>query len=413
MTNAGLVIVGAGHAGVSAALAARDAGYAGKITMVADDGVDQPYERPPLSKWSEDGAVTKPIVAPEQLAAADIDRISSRITALNPSTKQLVLQNGENLPFSRLLLATGASARRLSLEVGEGANVFYLRDKADAEALYQASQTAKTAVVIGAGFIGLELAASLRKSGLSVQVVEVSDRLLARAVSAPVAEIVRELHIANGVEFLFGAQIESIKASGTDSIAALDDGSKLRADIIIAGVGSAANTSLAQDAGLSVDDGIVVNTHLQTNHPDIYAAGDCCRFPLYGKEDRLMRLESWQAAREQGALAGRNMVNVGGDLEICQLTPWFWSEQYDHVLQVAGIQVQTASMSERHYADDHHVTFGLSPDGMLDFACGIAPGTKIAKDIRFSIKLMEAQCFVSASQLVDQNVAIKSLIQRI
>lgn len=412
MSEAGLVIVGAGHAGISAALAARKAGYDGKLTMIAEDGVDAPYERPPLSKWSDGGALTQPIYPADQILSANLEQIKAEITALDPIAKTITLDDGRIISFGRLLLATGAYPRRLAQADASETDVYYLRHKSDADALKRACENAKNAVIIGAGFIGLELAASLRKVGLEVQVLEAAERMLARAISPPVAQIVHDLHRANGVDFLFGVEITAVQKDGPKTAVTLADGSLFTADIVIAGVGSVPHTALAEVAGLAVDNGILVDSYLQTSHSDIFAAGDCCRFPLYGDDRLPTRLESWQAAREQGEVAGRNMVSANNDLAPCALTPWFWSEQYDHVLQVAGIQTPDTRLIERAYGTDHHVTFGLSSKGALAFACGIAAGTKIAKDIRLSAKLIAAGAPVTEAQLSDPQTSIKSLIRR-
>ena len=398
MSGAGIVIIGAGHAAVRAVLSLRDAGFDGKITMIAEEGVGAPYERPPLSKWKPDQNLEKPLVTEDQLDS--VERIAAKVTSLDREAHKVTLNDGAVLEYDRLLLATGASARRLDHE----ATIYYLRDLPDADALKHDAETANSATIIGGGFIGLELAASLRGMGLSVHVLEAADRLLARGVTAPVARIVQTLHEAHGVTFGFNTTITSIDGSGCIKF---ENGGSHTSDLIIAGVGSVPNTKLAEDAGLTVANGISVDTHLRTSDPDIFAAGDCCAFPLYGSEGSMTRLESWQAAGEQGALAGRNMVRP--TMENCTLVPWFWSEQYDHVLQVSGLRNANLQFTERYYTDDHHVSFGTNAQGRLAFACGIAPGTKVAKDIRFAAKLIEAGTPVETSQLGDPSVTLKSL----
>jgi len=224
-------------------------------------------------------------------------------------------------------------------------------------------------------------------------------------VSKSVARIVQRLHAANGVTFHLGRKLMSCDAGQVT----LSDGTSLFADLIIAGIGSAPNTTLAEDAGLAVPNGIAVNTHLQTSAIDIFAAGDCCCFPLYGPSGPMTRLESWQAAGDQGALAARNMV---GPVQTgCTLIPWFWSEQYDHVLQVAGIIGNELEQSERAYDHSHQVTFGFHDDRTLAFACGIAPGTKVARDIRFAAKMIEAGSVTDPEQIGDPTVKLKSMLR--
>lgn len=401
-----IVIIGAGHAAVRAALAIRDAGYAGSLIMIADEGTELPYERPPLSKWSDNSeCATKPIVPLEQLNSAKIECIAGTVNNLDKSEKQIQLSDGTFHRYSKLLLATGATARRIPDALVGDSHIHYLRNRVDAATIKRVAATAKSALIIGGGFIGLELAASLRATGIAVHVVDAADRLLSRAVSSLVSQIVHGLHLQHDVQFSLDAQIDQITASplvvkvnGTDLI---------EANMLIAGVGSTPNTELAELAGLAVSNGICVDTHLRSSDPDIYAAGDCCSFPLCGSGGQLTRLESWQAAGDQGALAGNNMV-VETQTEYTK-TPWFWSEQYDHVLQVAGLATAEMEFVERSYSDSHHITFGINPDGTLGYVCGIAPGLKIAKDIRFSMKLMEKAITVDKDALANTDILLKSL----
>lgn len=408
MSGGEILIIGAGHAGVRAALSMRGAGYKDGLTLLADEGVEAPYERPPLSKWGSEGVRAKALVPEEQLADADIHRIDARAIKLDRLTRTITLEDGRTLRYNKLLLATGASARRFPESVQNGITVYDLRSHEEAVALARAARKARSAIIVGGGFIGLELAASLRALDVSVHVVEAADRLLSRAVTAPVAAIVHRLHDEKGVTFSVG---KALKAFLNPNSVVLDDDTVLTADMLIAGIGSVPNTRLAQSAGLTVDNGIVVDSHLRTADPDIYAAGDCCSFPLYHPEGPMTRFESWQAAGEQGALAGRNMV-ADAEPETCSLVPWFWSEQYDHVLQVSGIPGSVSQTVERHYFPDHHVSFGVHSDGTLSFACGIAPGTQIAKDIRFATKLIQAGAAVDPVQLGDPSIALKSLLRR-
>lgn len=408
-----MVVVGAGHAAVRAALSMRTAGYNGTITMIAEEGADAPYERPPLSKWSleNDTIDFKPIVSIQQLDDSQITRRTARAISLDLTNKSLKLGDETTVQYDRLLLATGARARQLPDQICNGTKVHYLRDRNDASALKKASLSANRAVIIGGGFIGLEIAASLRANGISVHVVEMADRLLSRAISTPVANIVHQLHLQNDVTFSFGVAVRSLRDTGASMLVSLNNGDELETDLVIAGVGSEPETTLAATADLAIDNGIVVDSHMQTSVPDVFAAGDCCSFPLYGNPGNMMRLESWQAAGEQGELAGRNMVLDASSFETATLTPWFWSEQYDHVLQVAGLPLADLSTAERNYGADHHVSFGVAKNGQLAFACGIAPSTKIAKDIRFATKIIESAKQPGLSDLADTDITLKSLMR--
>lgn len=404
--STGMVIIGAGHAAVRAALAIRNNDYTGSITMIASEGVDLPYERPPLSKWASDSAdISKPIATREQLDSAQIERIKAPVSTVDRAAKRVTLADSTNYPYTKLLLATGAKARRLPSSLNIQSPVHYLRNVDDAMSIKQAAQSAKTALIIGGGFIGLELAASLRSAGVNVQIVEASKRLLERAVSAPVAQIVNDLHLSRGVHLFFKASVCDIDNAGFVTLAC---SSTLHADLIIAGIGCEPETELAAHAGLNVSNGILVDSFLRTSDPDIFAAGDCCAFPLYTASGPITRLESWQAAGDQGALAGGNMLAEA--LSAYTNVPWFWSEQYDHVLQAAGLPTTDMTYIERSYGDTHAVSFGINRDGSLGYACGISPGLKIAKDIRFAMKLIEARTTVSEGALVDTSVTLKSLL---
>lgn len=409
------VIIGAGHAGIRAAKKLRDLDFDGKIIMVAEEGVQQPYERPPLSKWSHENGTSnvevKPIFSTEILADLHIETINTRVTSIDKTEKTIWLEDGSSLQYHKLLLAKGARARQLTLNGAD--EVYHLRDVNDAKNLRDAAKNAKSTLIIGGGFIGLELAASLVPSGVQVHVVEMTDRLLGRAVDAKVAKIVQDLHEANGVEFHFSSHIVSCEKQDDGYQITLDDGTCFDADILVAGIGSIANTDLAKDAGLMVENGIHVDRFMQTNDPHIFAAGDCCNFPLYGDVTNPIRLESWQAAGTHADIAAFNMLHLEGERENCDtLIPWFWSEQYDHVLQVVGVANTDSVTTERTYSDDHHITFASNLENQLQSACGIAPQTKIAKDIRFAMKLIEAKTPVAIEALADPSIGIKSLIKK-
>ncbi len=403
--NDDIVIIGAGHAAVRAALAIRAAGFEAPVVMIAEEGCELPYERPPLSKWTGGAApIVKPIVTSEQLETAKIQRIAVKVMEVDPSSKRVLLSDGSTHRYSRLLLATGARARRLPEALVGDLPIHYLRSAADASNIRHAAAIANCAVIVGGGFIGLELAASLRGMGVHVHVIEAAGRLLSRAVSAPVSQIVHQLHEEHEVQFSFNARIDEITLP--PGIVKLNGSTVIKADMVIAGVGSEPDIELARDAGLEIANGICVDSHLRSSDPDIFAAGDCCSFPLYGPGGPATRLESWQAAGDQGTLSGSNMVS--DTLSNYMSAPWFWSEQYDHVLQVAGLPAPDMEFVERPYGGTHHVTFGVNMDGSLGYACGIATGLKVAKDIRLAMKLIEKANPVDKHALADPAIALKS-----
>ena len=389
----GLIVIGSGHAGLRAALAARAHGFVGAITMIDRDQAFPPYERPPLSKWKDDEVATVPILPEDRIEQANMTVLHQTVARIDPTAHSLTLGDCTELSYDKLLIATGARARTFALD-GVG-SIPTLRSKADADAIFTRAQTARSAAIIGGGFIGLELAASFRRLGLPVRVLEAAPRILGRGVPQRIAEIVQKIHENNGVSFQTGVSVTP------GDIASID--------LVVAGIGAEPNVELAQSAGLDIDNGIRVDAHLRTSSPDILAAGDCCAAPIFGEGHPLVRLEAWTTAGQQGDIAGQNMV--ASEPVHCRLTPFVWSDQYDHVLQVAGHLSPSQVLVERAYAPDHHISFGLEPDGQLGLAAGIARGARIAKDIRFAMKLMEARIKPPAEALEDPSVNLRALLR--
>ncbi len=381
-----IVIVGAGHCGLRAALAARATGFEGDITLVDSDEQALPYERPSLSKWPHGELRTVPIAPGMLIESARLTFLKDQAIRIHRDKRQLDLAGGSTLPYKKLLLATGARARLLASRP----DALTLRSRADAVAVRARALRSRYAVIVGAGFLGLELAASLRALDVDVHVIEQARRILGRGTTTAVARIVQGLHEKRGVRF-------SLHHSGDIP----------EADLIVAGVGSLPNTELASEAGLTVENGIVTDEHLRTSDPHVFAAGDCCTAPVLGQGHPRARLEAWNPAGQQGRIAGENMVSE--TLRTCRLTPHVWSEQYQHVLQSAGLPVPNPVIVERSYASDHRVSFLLDRVGRLTFAVGVARGAKIAKDIRFAKKLIEAGSAPEPAALADPGVALTEL----
>jgi 3-phenylpropionate/trans-cinnamate dioxygenase ferredoxin reductase subunit len=401
----GMVIVGAGECGTRAALALRDAGYDGPVTLVGAEP-HRPYERPPLSKdaITAEAPAPRPISGADGLAAAGIDfRPSAAAAAIDREGRAVLMGDGSRLPYERLLIATGARARSLPVPGADGGNVATLRDLDDAARIRAALGPGRRLVVIGGGFIGLELAASARRLGPEVTVIEALPRLLSRGVPAEIAEVVEARHRAEGVALVLGARLAAISAEGV----ALADGRLLPADLVVVGVGAVPDTALAHAAGLALDNGIAVDARLATADPAIFAAGDCCSFlhPRYGH--RRVRLESWRSAQEQGALAARNML---GHDEALATVPWFWSDQYDLTLQIAGLADGAARHVRRPLADGAFVIFHLAGDGRLLAASGIGRGNAVAKDIRLAEMMIARGAHPAAAALADPAVNLKKLL---
>lgn len=404
---AGMVIVGAGECGGRAALALRDLGYEGPITLVGDEP-HLPYERPPLSKEAMTGGAPaiKAIASDEQLAERSIRHIHSvRAIAIDRAANTVQLSDGTSLPYEKLLLATGSVPRKLIMP-GLGRRCVYLRTFNDALAIRAHLGAGNRVAIIGGGFIGLELAAAARKLGAIVTVIEAQPRILMRGVPAEIAEIIRKAHEAEGVKVLTGQGITSVADNGAVRIT-LADGHEIIADLAVIGIGAVPVTALAAEAGLTIDNGIAVDEQLRTADPDILAAGDCCSFPLAVYDGRRVRLEAWRNAQEQGALAAKNMLGAG---EAHAAVPWFWSDQYGLTLQIAGLSDEGRSTVRRDLDDGAFILFHLAEDGRLVAASGIGPGNAVARDIRLAEMLIAKRARPAPDALQSQTVKLKSLL---
>ena len=326
-----VVIVGAGAAGGAAAEMLRREGYEGPVTLVgADDAA--PYDRPNLSKDYLAGSAPEewiPLRPPGFYAEHGIRLITGRrATALDVARRRLTLDDGATLDFGALLLATGADPVRLPEHFHAGLPVHYLRTLADSRALIAAAGGARRAVVLGASFIGLEVAASLRARGLEVHVVAPDQRPLERVVGAQLGDFVRGVHEANGVRFHLTRTAREI---GTDGVT-LDDGERIAAELVVAGIGVRPAVALAEGAGLATDRGVLVNERLETSAPGVFAAGDIARYPdPYTGEQ--IRVEHWVVAQRQGQAAARSIL---GRRERFAEVPFFWSRHYDVAINYVG-----------------------------------------------------------------------------
>lgn len=405
MTAPGIVIVGAGQAGVQAAEALRAGGYEGSITLLGDEP-HGPYHRPPLSKaWlaGEMDAAQLVMRAPEMLARKGIElRTGLTVQRIDRDAKTLQLADGSALPYTSLVLATGARPRALPLTGGDAAGVLPLRSRADASAIAERMSVCiekdLPIVVIGGGFIGLEVAATARKKGARVTVLEVAPRLLGRVLAPVLSDWYASLHRGHGVQLMLNAQVAGIEADATGvSGVKLADGSVLPAGLVVVGIGVVANDQLARDAGLACDRGIVVDACGRTSDPAIVAAGDCTARRL--ADGSLLRLESVQNATEQGKSAAAALL---GQDRPFTATPWFWSDQYDRKLQMAGLSTGAdawavrgdmagGSFSVYHFQDDRLLAVDsvnaakdhLQARKLLD--AGVSPTPWQAGDVSFDL----------------------------
>ncbi len=329
MRPSSVVIIGAGAAGNMAAETLRREGYDGPVTMI-DPDPGAPCDRPNLSKDYLAGTAQPewiPLHGTEFYEALRIELRRARATAIDPAARTVTLSDGGTVPFGALLLATGADPIRLPLP-NAGTPVYTLRTLADADAIIAAADSARRVVVLGASFIGLEVAASLRARSLYVNVVAPEARPLERVLGPEIGDSIRALHEEHGVRFHLG---RSAVGFGAHTVV-LDDGTVLPADFVVAGVGVRPSTRLAEAAGLAVDHGIVVDAHLKTSAPDCYAAGDIARWPD-PHTGASIRVEHWVVAERQGQTAARNILGAG---ERFDAVPFFWSQHYDVAINYVG-----------------------------------------------------------------------------
>ena len=404
-----VVIVGAGEAGARTAVALRELGFAGPVTLIGDEPLE-PYERPPLSKATLAAAEPAPTIvrSRQQLASTGIDFVAGvAVRSIDRDDQSVRCDDGREVRYQRLVLATGARPRALSVPGEEHAHV--LRTFADALALGPQLGGHRRLVVIGAGFIGLEVAAVASAQGCSVVVLESARRVMARAVPSPIAELVADRHRMAGVEIRCSVTVTAIEVSdGGGRVVVLGDGSTLDCDAVVAGVGAVPNTELAYAAGLRIDNGIAVDARLRTDDPAIFAIGDCCSFPhpLFG--GRRLRLEAWRNAIDQGAHVARAVV--GGDKAFLSV-PWFWSDQYELTLQIAGIPDVAVDEIQRTSHNGAVIRFGLDGEQRIVSASGIGIGTTAAKDIRIAEMLIAAGAHPDPAALADAGASLKLLLK--
>ena len=330
----GIVIIGAGQAGSSMAVKLRSLGFQGDVTLIGEEPV-APYQRPPLSKKYLLGEMSLErlyLRPPEFYATQNINlRLGTKVTAVDTINKSVKLGD-ETLHYSHLALATGSKPRLLPTSIGGALDgVFTVRTLADVDAMQTAFEQGGHVLVIGGGYIGLEAAAVAAKKGLKVTLVEMADRILQRVASSETSDYFRDLHTSHGVKILEGVGLDHLTGDGKVIGAVLSNGDELNIDFAIVGVGILPNIDLIEGTGIALNNGIETNCKGQTSIPDVWAAGDCASFPYQGSR---IRLESVPNAIDQAEIVAANLMGKEKDYIA---SPWFWSDQYDVKLQIAGL----------------------------------------------------------------------------
>ena len=331
----GIVVIGAGQAAGQAAASLRQEGFEGEITIIGDEA-QAPYQRPPLSKAYLSGEVglDRVLVRPENFYADKGINLQTgvRVESINRAEKTIATSTGSTLSYDKLLIATGSRPRILNIEGSDLEGLHYLRTVDDVDGIRTAMEAAKNVCIVGGGYIGLEVAAVAKKAGHNVTVLEMEDRILQRVTTAEMSEFYHALHTGRGVDIRVNTMVSGFAGENGRVTSVLCGDESIPADLVIVGIGIIPNVELAEAAGLTCDNGIVVNDHCQTSDPDIYAAGDCTNHPN-PILDRRLRLESVPNAMEQARTACSNML--GGDKTYAAV-PWFWSDQYELKLQMVG-----------------------------------------------------------------------------
>lgn len=400
-----MVIVGAGQAGGRAALTLREHGYDGRIVLIGNE-IHLPYERPPLSKGLLQGQSTLQACSFIDEATLDdlrIEHLSAiEVVKLDPQAQRLTLGNSATLHYAQLLLATGGYSRILAMDKPLS-GIHYLRTYDDALHLRASLQPGKHVLVVGGGFIGLEVAATARELGCEVTVLEAGSRLAARALPERISEQLLTLHRLNGVRVLLDSQIEQWLGENRVEAVQLTDGERINFDLVVVGIGMTPNVKLAQDAGMEVGNGIRVDRFLQTSSPGVYAAGDVCEFP-HTSTGLFQRQETWRNADTQGRIAALNML---GQQQPYISLPWFWSDQFGFGLQTVGSLGNSSRVIEREVKGGGFVLMYLNADNQLSGACGWGAGNSVAKDIKLCERLIENAAVLPLAELANASTSLK------
>jgi NADPH-dependent 2,4-dienoyl-CoA reductase/sulfur reductase-like enzyme len=399
-----IIVIGGGPAGTFAAIGAKQQQPAADVVLLTDESCE-PYEKPPLSKavlLGKAHPADAPIAGPGGVAAHGVRlEPNARVRAIERGPRALHLESGQRLPYDALVIATGSLVRELP-RLPEGApGVHYLRTQADATALLAQLRGSQQVLVVGAGLIGLEVTASAVEIGVSAVVVELAPRILSRVCDQHVGAIVEAEHRTRGVDLQLATSIDAVETAGSRTSVVTSRGVRLTPDAIVVGTGARPNDALAREAGLDVDDGIVVDAYCRTSDGAIFAAGDVVRFPgPHGP----VRLENWRHAMDQGAVAGRNAAGAG---VAYAHVPSFWSEQYDLYIQGVGWSVPGTERVVRPLPGRSALSFDIK-DGRIASAQGI----NVQRDLAAVRRLIERGISVDAAALADPGQPLAAMLKR-
>ncbi len=399
------VIVGANLAGGRAAEALRKNGFDGRIILIGGEP-DAPYERPPLSKEylrAEQEKSKLFILSADFYRTNQIElRLGYWAEGLDVKEKSIRLDDGEEVHYDKLLLTTGAKVRRLDVPGSDLEGIYYLRTIADAEAIGAELQPGRRCVVIGAGFIGAEVAASARESGLEVTIIEILPVPMSRVLGDEMGTIYGDIHRDHGVDLRLNEGVERFEGNKRVERVVGSSGAIFDCDFVVVGVGVIPETALVEGTDIEVNNGIVVNEYCETSVPDVYAAGDVANFPnpILGQR---VRLEHWQNAQNQGIAAAKNMMGIK---EVFSEVPWFWSDQYDLNMQLIGHPHHWDKLVFRGSVPDRQFTAFFVKDGKMQAALAV----NRPMDIRPCREIIQAGQPVDVEKLQDEAVQMRSLM---
>ena len=402
-----ITIIGGGHAAGQLVASLRTDGFTGGIRIIGEEP-HLPYQRPPLSKKFLSGEASIDAVTLRPREVYDKEGVElvlgTRVDAIDRASRRLALADGRGFDYEALVLATGTRARPLPVPGAGLAGVLVLRGIDDSLALKAVLGPGKRIAVIGGGYVGLEAAATASKLGASVTVIEAMPRLMARVASPELADHVLAVHRDNDVEVKLATAVTALRGSGRSGVDAVvvGHGAPIPADIVLVGIGAIPNTELAEAAGLAIANGIIVDEFLRTADPNILAIGDCANHPSRFSGGRL-RLESVQGAVDQAVAASRTLL---GRLEPYDKVPWFWSDQYDERLQMAGVAGADDITVVRRYDDPRQFAVWRLRDGRLT----AVEAANSSKDYMAGRRLIESGAPVSAERLADPTVGAKQLL---
>jgi 3-phenylpropionate/trans-cinnamate dioxygenase ferredoxin reductase subunit len=399
-----ILVIGGGPAGTFAALAAKKQQPDARVALLTDEPCE-PYEKPPLSKGVLAGKVSPadaPIAGPGGLAAHGVVlECNACCDSIDRASRTLILADGRRLPYSALVIATGSLVRELPNLPAGLPHVYYLRTEADAHRLKARLRETRRLLVVGAGLIGLEVAASAAELGVPTTVLELAPRILARVCDEETGHLIEQAHRDHGVDLRLSTAVASLTTDESKAHVVTTAGDRLTADVIVVGTGARPNDRLAAAAGLAVDDGIVVDEYCRTSDASIYAARDVVRFPApHGP----VRLENWRHAQDQGAAAGRN---AAGAHERYETIPSFWSEQYDLYIQGVGWPAGGTERVRRPMAGTSALSFEVS-DRCIVGALGI----NVQRDLAAVRRLIERRVPIDAAALADPSQPLAAMLKR-